>query len=349
MTAPIAILGAGMVTPVGFTAPASSAAIRCTLDSFEDTTFHASSRKPIKGGRVILEKDWRGVARLARMLVPAIRECWQRLPPKMSLGDVPVILCTSERERPGRLADLDGDLWNELQNLTGAQFHQKSSTAAGGRAGILPALEQARALIHADQFPYCIVAGVDSYLMAGTLADYEKQNRLLTEENSDGFIPGEAAAAVLVGPVSEKADGLGLACIGMGQGTEKATLDSGQPLRADGLVQAINAALKEAGCSLGDVDFRITDVNGEQYYFKEATLALARVLRKRKEEFDIWHPVECVGEIGAAMGPLILGYALYAARKNYLPGPIILAHFSNDNGERAAFILKQTHPAGKNN
>jgi len=88
-----------------------------------------------------------------------------------------------------------------------------------------------------------------------------------------------------------------LICRGLGFGVEQATEDSEQPLRADGLVKAIRDALADAECMLGDLDFRTTDSSGSQYRFKEASLALSRVLRTRKEEFDLWHPADCVGEV----------------------------------------------------
>ncbi len=88
-----------------------------------------------------------------------------------------------------------------------------------------------------------------------------------------------------------------------------------------------------------DLDYRITDISGEQYYFKEAALALSRTLRQRKEEFDIWHPAECIGEAGAAAGVAIL-----ARRRRRLPqglcaGPSILAHMAQRRGQRAAAVL----------
>jgi 3-oxoacyl-[acyl-carrier-protein] synthase-1 len=97
-------------------------------------------------------------------------------------------------------------------------------------------------------------------------------------------------------------EGIQLQCTGVGFGTEPAPIESEQPLRAAGLVQAIRGALKEAGCAMGDLDFRITDISGEHYYFKEASHALSRLLKTPKEEFDIWHPAQCIGETGAVAG-----------------------------------------------
>ena len=49
-----------------------------------------------------------------------------------------------------------------------------------------------------------------------------------------------------------------------------------QPLRADGLKEAIEAAFQDSGLTFDDVHYRLVDVGGEQYGFKEAALALAR-------------------------------------------------------------------------
>jgi hypothetical protein len=73
--------------------------------------------------------------------------------------------------------------------------------------------------------------------------------------------------------------------------------------------------------------------------FKESAPAVTRTLRKRKEEFDIWHTAECVGEIGAATAPVALGVALAAARKNYATGRGLLCHFGDDDGQRTALFL----------
>ena len=196
---------------------------------------------------------------------------------------------------------------------------------------------EARRLIYDAQVPFCIIAGADSFLVASTLASYEERDRLLTSQNSNGFIPGEAGAAVLVGPPGRTTDSE-LLCLGMGIGQETATIDSEEPLRADGMVAAFRAAFAEAGRTIDDLDFRLTDSNGEQYWFKEAALAMTRTLRVRKERFQIWHPADCVGETGAAIGPCTLAVALASTRKRYSPGPGILFHFGGEGGERAALV-----------
>ena len=89
----------------------------------------------------------------------------------------------------------------------------------------------------------------------------------------------------------------------------------------------------------GILNFRITDISGEQYHFKEASLALSRILRKRKEEFDIWHPADCIGEVGAAMGPVMIAVLKAASEKRYAKGARMLVHLGNDDGKRSAMVF----------
>ena len=334
---PLGILAAGMVTGVGLDAPSSCAAIRCAIDNFSETRFMDKGGEWIIGSQVPLEQPWRGLPKLVHMVVPAIRECLAQV--DVSPERIPLLLCVAEKERPGRLEGLDDELFLEIQAELGIRFHPRSVVIPRGRVAGGLAMLQARDLIHDVHFPYCIIAGVDNYLTASTLSAYEEMQRLLTSENSNGFIPGEAGAAILVG-AAPTAD---LVCLGIGTGLERSTVQSEEPLRADGMVQAFEAAFADAGIDFSELDFRVTDSNGEQYYFKEAALALSRTFRVRKGQFDIWHPADCIGEAGAAIGPCAVAVVLFAIRKNYAPGPGILGHFSADNGDRVALVMRSAN------
>ena len=151
-------------------------------------------------------------------------------------------------------------------------------------------------------------------------------------------MPGEGAGALLVELAQGKAGEL--VCSGIGFSREAAHIDSDEPLRADGLAHALRAALADAGRAMHDFDYRITDLSGEQYYFKEAALALGRTLRQRKESFDLWHPGECTGETGAVAGISVIALAQAACRTAFSPSPNILAHLGNDAGQRAVMTLQ---------
>ena len=336
----LAVLGSGMVTGVGFNAAASYAAIHCGISGAEETKFMFDGEW-LMGCQVPFEENWRGREKLLQMVVPSIQECARDIPAD-ALRITPILLCVSEQERPGRIDELDGTFLESVSQRLGQIFDGRSEVIAAGKIGGVQAVARARELLN-EGHPYCIIAGVDTYLVAATLADYHDKHRLLTAENSNGFVPGEAAAAVLLGP--DRNRGGGLLCSGLGFGTEPAAIDSGEPLRADGLVEAITAAFADSGLGYEQLDFRITDVNGEQYGFKEAALALLRSMRVRKERFDIWHPAECTGEVGAAIVPVVLGVTLAAMRKGHTPGSGVLCHFGNDDPRRASLVLQYSEGA----
>ena len=337
MTA-LCIIGSGMVSAVGLSAPASCAAIRCAIDNFQETRFIDQGGEWLIAASVPLEQPWRGRTKLIKMAARAIAEALQSTP-GVDTEKTPLLLGVAEAERPGRLDGLDRALLQDIEAELGLHFHPDSNIIARGRVSAAVALLNARTLIYQGGHRHVLVVGVDSFLCGATLAAFEERERLLTSENSNGFIPGEGAAAVvLAAPVASAIPQL--ACIGLGFGVEKATVEAEDiPLRADGLTQAVRAALSEAGCGLEQMDYRLTDISGEQYYFKEASLALSRTLRVRKEFFHLWHPADCIGEVGAAIGPAMLAVALAASRKGYGEGPNIFCHLGNDAGERAVALL----------
>lgn len=331
----LTIASAGMVTSVGLSAPATCAAIRARISRAKETQFTFDGEWLV-GCAAPLDEGWRGPERLLRMVVPPVDECMAAIPDHERAA-VPLLLCLPESDRPGRFASLDGAvLHGVLSRAARRDLLRADMTGviAEGRVSGALALAEAARLLDAGH-RRCVVAGVDTLLVAKTLGHFHQRGRLKTEANSNGFIPGEAGAAVLV----TRGDG-DLECCGVGFGFEEATIDSEHPLRADGMVGAIREAFASGGTSFADVDYRISDLSGEHYRFKEVALAMTRAMRVRKETLDLWHPAECVGEVGAASGPLALGVALAAAQKGYAPGVGVLCHFSNDNPRRAAIVLR---------
>jgi 3-oxoacyl-[acyl-carrier-protein] synthase-1 len=335
----IDILAAGMVSAVGFNAPASCAAIRCNLDGFTDTRF-AHDGEWLQGAQVLYPDALRGRAKLLRMAVAAIDECLAAASPAQE-GDTGLILCLAEPSRPGRTKGLDDGFFAQVraQLAVPRRLGRALHLVQSGRMGPVEALQLAEQWIANQHARFVVVASVDSLLTRATIDHYHGQRRLLTADNEDGFIPGEAAAAVLVGPASMRGNPLQL--LGVGEGHEAATLDAEHPLRGDGSAHAYRAAFAAAGCGFEHLDYRMTDISGEQYAFRDAALALLRTMRVRKASFQLWHPAECVGEVGAAAVPIMLAVALAAARKGYAPGPGVLLHAADDQGRRAAAVVRE--------
>ena len=334
---PITILGTGLVTAVGATAAACCSAFRAKVTNPVETQFIDSSGDWIMAHQVELNSPCAGLSKLTKMAAWAIEDALQGLE-KEQWCHLPLLLCVAEPERPGRTAGLDDQLLAQIQNELGVEFASISQLVPHGRVAVAVALAQARVFMTSNQSPGALIVGVDSLLSWPTLSHYEYGDRLLTTANSDGFMPGEGAGALWVGGANKQA--AQMLCTGIGFGVEPAHIDSGEPLRAEGLTQAIKASMDDAGRQLHDMDFRITDNSGEHYYFKEASLAVLRTLRQSKEPFDIWHPAECTGEVGAVSGISVIAAAVEACCKGYSPGHTILTHWSNDVGQRAAVTME---------
>ena len=184
----------------------------------------------------------------------------------------------------------------------------------------------------------CLVGAADSLIGARPLATLAAQRRLLTDDNPDGVLPGEAAACVLL----DEARTGGLAQIrGLGFAEEPALLTNDLPLRADGVLGAARGALAEAGWAPHELDLRVSDAAGESYHFKEQALLLARLLRQPKPELPLWLPADSLGDAGTAAGlcGLVVAVAAFGARFCEL-GPRAICLAGNDAGERAAVALE---------
>lgn len=340
MTPSLDIVAAGMATAVGLDRASSCAAMRGRLDGFQETRFVAGSGEWQIGAPVPLPRNWIGAKRLAHLVAGAIVEVLRAEP--RAAEDAALLLCLAEEDRPGRLPT-DGHAFAAMvAEIVEAQSSQRTVLVAHGRPAGFAALDRARKILAEGDARYVIIAGVDSYLTGPAIAHYLGRERLLGPDNPNGFIPGEAAAAVLctAEPVGR------LVLTGLGLSREKAHIYNGLdedgldlPLRGDGMTAAYKAALDAAGVELSGVEYRIADLIGEQYFFKQTALASLRLERGRKEFQDLWSPGESLGNIGAATVPVMIGMALSAAEKGYTPGSPVLIEASSDAGACGAAVF----------
>lgn len=331
-------MGSGMVTALGFNSAATLAALRAGISAVAETGWvDYESGERLRAARVELPQWWEGIGKLADLVAPAIRECLQV--EADSLANVPLLLGVAAASRPARTPRVDEDLLDEISDRLGSAIHPRSALFGGDQTGCADALVVAQDLIERGETRRVIVAGVDSFLSQATLNAYIQRRRLMTPSNSNGFFPGEAACAVLVGRAgtSNTAE---LSILGQGYAMETATIERTDPLRANGLTAAVRQALRTAGIELKDIAYRLTDLSGEHYKFKEALFTAGRLNSADSQySLELWHPVEYLGEIGAAILPVLLAQALHAWQEGYAPGPLALCHVGSDSGARAAFVV----------
>jgi 3-oxoacyl-[acyl-carrier-protein] synthase-1 len=329
------IISVGMVTAVGLDAPSSCAAMRARLDGFRETRFIGPGGEWLVGAPVPLPRNWIGEKRLTHMAAAAICEAFETVPE--ARGQAALILCLPEEGRPGGPVRDTSALLRRIAEIADIQLHPRSRIVAHGRPSGHVALDHARRLIGSGEVPYVLIAGVHSYLTVASIGHYLGEGRLLTPDNPNGFIPGEAAAAVLC--VRPRKGGFGLYGLGMARETASIYNAEDLPLRGDGMTAAYDAAFKETGVEMNRLGYRISDLIGEQFWFKQSALASLRLLRGRHEFQDIWSPGESLGNVGAAVVPLMIGMAWTASHKGYAAGNPVLVEASNDAGACGAAVL----------
>lgn len=357
----LSIYGHGMVTAAGFNGPATCAAMRAGISGVRvDNLYDYTAGRRLTVGRPRMPQWWEGHDMLAELIAPAITECLAAISGLGTLGvgvtseQVPIILIVSTRDRPHRDALLETEVLPDLAHKLGmVSLPAGSYLLPAGRTGIAHALLLAHEQIVGGA-PFVIIAGVESFLRQAIAAHYIDAGRLLCEINSNGFVAGEAGCAVLVGP-SHLGTAPELMITGMGTGNEAAGSggDEQHPTTGDGLTHAVRTALSEAGIDYADLEYVVNDLNGERFKFKEALIMAGRLDNprpagrpaRRYGYVDVWHPIEFLGEIGAAVFPCMLGWIFEAGVKAYAPSQLCSSFAGEDNGERVALVT-QFKPAG---
>jgi 3-oxoacyl-[acyl-carrier-protein] synthase I len=360
----IAIIAAGAVTSVGLSAASTCAAIRASLDNFSETHFIDAVGEPLLGAMVppsLLnipqEQDGStlgGTGKLAAMFVRAATECVSS-GGGIDASRTALLLIGPEASRPGfNMAKLKA-CFDACTAAIGKPFHAASRITQIGSPGLAAALQYAQTLLtesaKTDLQPVqaVLIAGIDSLLNTEDINTALAAERLLSTDNSDGFIPGEAAACVLVTRMDSVAgtdvNGLPrpavLKVAGTGLAQEADSWISGKPNSGKGLAQAMKLAFAAAGLQPHDIHHRLSDVSGESFFMDEATYAWARVQRAPGPAgYSAMIAGSSAGEVGAASGCLLLALALDMTRKEWAAGANFLLHFTGNGAPRGALIAQ---------
>ncbi|MBL8300005.1 MAG: hypothetical protein JNN30_16825 [Rhodanobacteraceae bacterium] len=339
---PVYLTSAGAVTSLGFDLPSTAAAIRAAVDNFRETHFIDGQGERIAAGRIDRDDDESrlgGSEHLAALLAMAIEECLQSSGIQLPLAENVPLFLLGDDTRPKPFLETAYACHAHCSRFfkRPEQLHMQAFTA--GESSCIAALLAAREFL-ARGAPHVLIAGVDSWLSVADIDFALETGRLLSSGQAAGFVPGEAASAVLVSARPNSAHDLVVA--GIGEAQEPASLFAEEICVGRGLASAIKAALRQAGRDASEISLRLTDLAGEDYFFEEAAYAWARVLRESlPPEYRFSQPATRTGHVGAAFGPLLLGYAWQLGRCGRLPGPHTLIHLSSAQPLRGALVISQ--------
>jgi 3-oxoacyl-[acyl-carrier-protein] synthase I len=341
----VVVVGTGMVSAVGLSAPEVAASVRSGTAIFNETAIMDKRFEPFvlaevpEDGLPPLHGDLEGrgltsrEARMLRLAEPALRECLAALPPRAALPPLILALPETETTRP-----LDDERVLDVLAVQVDGFQRKSAEAMfRGRAGGLRAVARAVDWLNAGA-PFVVAGGVDTFRDLYVLGTLDMEGRVKASASLDGFIPGEGAGFLLLASrTGAAAAGLTplAALSGFALGTESGHLYSDQPYRGDGLSAALATALANGA---GPVQEVYSSMNGESHWAKEWGVAFLRARDRFREDHGMHHPADCHGDTGAAAGPLMIALAALGIRDGYRATPT-LVYTSSDRGERAAIIV----------
>lgn len=347
MNESLVITNSGALTSIGVSSAQTCAAIRASISIFEewDLSHLSYELEPAVAAFAPLQaqpRDNQYFNRLVEMATHAIRECLQ--------GSVMVpdrtALLLGVRESFRTHPNLDGrdeELLHAIEQKLQIQFAAESCVIPKGNPSAFMGLIHARRLLDEGKVDNCIVGGVDSLVNWYDFKRFSGSFRLKSEEVAQGFISGEGAAFIAVTDrkfASSKAAFLG-EILGVGwanEETEVTVLSDGYPT-GKGLQRALEATVQDANVPESSIDFRISDMNGEYYRAIETMLGTTRFYKTRREYFDAWLPAACVGEIGAAVGALLIIMAMTGMIKGYAPGSMAMCEATADSGLGAGCLI----------
>lgn len=284
-----------------------------------------------------LDVDLPPTDRCMRLLLPALEEALATAPSGpgrigLALGLPP--------PRPGRDDDLDDRLRQAIDSRFGGRITSVQTFELGHAAALIGFRAAIEALADGPWDAF-LVAGVDSYLAPETLEWVEACDQLHGGgplNNAWGFIPGEAAGALLLLRSGESAAQALAQMVGTGVGHETKLIKTDSVCIGEGLTQAFRDALRSLPAA-ARIDNVFCDMNGEAYRADEYGFACLRTRERLREATDFVAPADCWGDVGAAGAPLHVLLAIAACRKGYAHGEWSMVWGSSEGGERAAAVV----------
>ena len=343
MKRPLYVKGAGAVTSAGLNARQTLAAIRASLSAFEEAAVieplvpQVVARVPTHWRLRRTQGEW-----LVNLATRAIKEALGQDDPAAATATV-LLLTPPEsfRDHPA-FEDIPArDFLSAIIDATGLKFHPASRAIDGGAAATVGLVEQALTLIEEEGVAQVLLGGVDSLVNDVDLARLGKAGRLRGDENAQGLVPGEAAVFVRLMREPGR-DAIAAAIHGIGTAQETDSVLSERYSQGRAMLGALRAATTGVGPSEPNIDFVISNGNGERYDGWEMLIARPRFYRTRREMMATAYPAMTVGDIGAAGGALALMLAADSFVHDYAPGPIAMCEVASEGGLRAAAVMART-------
>lgn len=349
--AAIAVTGVGAVTPIGVSAIETAASLRAGICRFREDGFYlplatgdgaesGGEPEPVTASAVsALPPSVVGAVRIFELALRAARDLLREQPGAGARGSAPTawFLALPEEDAVTASWGLAKSLGPALLDRLGDSAAAIGAVRAQGGAGSLAILADAVEAIRNGSISRAVVVGADTFIDRDRLALLDRDHRVKSARSSAGMIPGEGATALML---EIAADAIRrrtrvLATLGeVGTGDEPQTSSGDRESSGRGLTHALRAAL--AGGAAHAPRWILCNLNGEAYRAVEWGTASVRLARELGGGTRISHAADCVGELGSAIGGVMIAQAIAGFARGYAPAPEALLWAGSDGGTRAA-------------
>lgn len=333
---PLAIRAVGMVSSVGDSALECHASVKAGIARAADTRVMSREASPLRmalvpasalGPSPLVDTALRSTRarRMLRLAAAAIREASDAA----GGAAMPLSVVTSARDAGSQ------SLLDDLATILGDRVARGASAhRSDGAAGVFAALVDAAARIARGEVSAVMVVGVDSMLDLARLDALQRARRVLVDDASDAFVPGEGAAALVV---CAAASGALATVAGVGVADDPFCVEGEGALTGRGLTEAVRDAMAGAVTPCREV---WAGLNGESWTAKEWGLAARRNHAALSPDAALRHPVESFGDPGAALGAMLVAHAALGLHRGVSRGSC-LAWAVSEEGLRGAVRLER--------
>jgi 3-oxoacyl-[acyl-carrier-protein] synthase I len=221
------------------------------------------------------------------------------------------------------------------------------SPITGDATAAWEALDSAYRVLEANpKIDQVVMLCVDSLCDPTPLYQAAEAQRLLQKNNSEGYVPGEAAVCLVLKRVRDVSQ-LPAGQFALHRPVLARQADPWWPSahRPDPkpLITALSGALNQAGLSPNQISHLLSDMDGSSWRAQLEARALGRTIFSQTSERPHWRPATLFGQIGTATGAL--GWILAALMHNHRIAPLnTLLNWSIDPAGGAAACVMERSP-----
>ncbi len=211
-----------------------------------------------------------------------------------------------------------------------------------GHTGVFEMIEAASKAMNEGKISSALVGGVQSSLFPDWLSDLDREYRIKSRRNLDGYIPGEAAAFIWMEKISRIPEKMPVTLTIDSQSWDEGIQSPLTP--GSSLKNVVSSLLNDHD----DTPVIFCDLNGESKRMEEWGFVRTSLGERLENPVHLEHPADVLGDVGAATGTVLIITAMHHLQVVNPDRHTALIWTASDHGERRGLTLKKTmrEPSG---